>query len=195
MPSYDTTEFIIGLAVKSALDKALGGAAPVVTGYHRFHFQLLARAIQESNRDADIQKTLEAVRKNLGEMQAHGKRIVKAIPAKPEPPSIAAEDLLVPAKNKAFSKRCADFAKGVTNVLEALRAYATAAEDMVKRSNAELAKVEKGLDMHKARWPAMRKISNAKRYEDIQFIKLQELSALSKQLGAVRSLIAAYDDI
>lgn len=122
------TETIISFAVKKVLDKAVGGPMPIVTGYHKTHFILLARAIQESNRDSDIQ--------NL--------------------------DL---------------------------------ARDLSKRTAAELAKVEKNLDMKGAKWDAMRKISNARRFEDIQFIKIDEMDKLSNQIGDAQRLLNAYDDI
>ena len=194
MNAYDATEFVIGMAAKSALDRAFGGAAPVVTGYHRFHFQLLARALQESNRDQDIQKSLEALRKNLDELKAYGKRLVEKIPARPEPPSADVAEVLDPAKNKVYARRVAEFTQGVANLLELLGAYVKSAEDVHKRTKDELAKIEKGLDMHASRWDAMRKISNARRLEEIQFLRLREMDALAKQIGAVKGLRSAYEN-
>src|SRR5262245_16452683 len=127
------TETIIGFAVQTALNKAVGGPMPIITGYHKTHFMLLARAIQESNRDTDIQKTLEAIRKNLGDMKSAGQRIIKAIPAKPEPPSSDMGIFVDPKQNKEFSKVVADFTKGVNNVTELLRNYIDNADDLIKR--------------------------------------------------------------
>jgi len=193
MTTYDTAETIIGFAVKTTLNVAIGGPTSVVTGYHETHFKVLARALQESSRDADIQKSLEEIRKNLKSMKDSGARIISKIPAKPEAPSAAVTDLLDPVKNKAYAKEVKVFSAGVTNELEALSAWIKAAEDMVKRTSGELAKIEKNLNMHKARWPALRQISNASRFQEIQFIKIQEMDALSKQLATVKALHAAYD--
>jgi len=190
------TETIISFAVKKVLDKAVGGPMPIVTGYHKTHFILLARAIQESNRDSDIQKTLAAIQKNLKDMKEYGASLVKAIPSKPEPPSTDMEGLLLDAtKNAEFTKQVEAFSAGVTNVLETLRHYLDLARDLSKRTAADLAKVEKNLNMNGAKWTAMRKISNAKRLEDIQFIKIDEMDKLSKQIGQAQSLLTAYEDI
>jgi hypothetical protein len=195
MGTYDVCETIIGFSAKVAINTAVGGPTSVVTGYHQFHFQLLARAIQESNRDEDLQKVLAGLRKNLTDMKAAGARILKALPPKPEPPDVTLVDMTDPAKNKIAAKRVKDFSAGVVNVLELLTAYVKSAEDVTKKTTGELAKVEKNLDMHKSRWDAMRKISNGQRAKEIQLIKLDEMAALSKQLGAVRTLRAAYDRI
>jgi hypothetical protein len=190
------TETIISFAVKKALDKAVGGPMPIVTSYHKTHFILLARAIQESNRDSDIQKTLAAIQKNLKDMKEYGAGLVKAIPSKPEPPSTDMEGLFLDAdKNAEFSKQVEAFAAGVKNVLETLDNFLTLARDLTKRTAADLDKVEKNLNMNGAKWTAMRKISNAKRLEDIQFIKIDEVDKLSKQTGQAQSLFNAYDHI
>ena len=189
------TETIIAFAVKAALDKAVGGPMPVITGYHKTHFVLLAKALQESSRDQDIQKTLASLVTNLADVKDVGQRLIKAIPQKPVPPSADVPDLLDPAKNKQYSKQVAAFGQGVSNVLALLADYVKSADDLLKRTNGELAKVEKNLNMKDASWPAMRQISNAKRLEEIQFIKLKELDALSKTVGAARSLFKAYDQI
>jgi len=187
------TETVIAFAVKAVLDKVVGGPMPVITGYHKTHFVLLARAIQESNRDADIQKTLEAIRKNLTELKSAGQRLIKAIPAKPEPPSSDVADLLDPVKRKQFDKDVADFGQGVRNLLESLGNYIKNGEDVLKRTDGDLAKVEKNLNMKGAKWTAMRQISNAKRLEDIQYIKLKEIEALSSVVSDVKTLYKAYE--
>jgi len=46
-----------------------------------------------------------------------------------------------------------------------------------------------------AKWAAMRQISNAARLQDIQFIKLKEMEALSRTLGSARSLLKTYQNI
>ena len=190
------TETIISFAVKKVLDKAVGGPMPIVTSYHKTHFILLARAIQESNRDSDIQKTLAAIQKNLKDMKEYGASLVKAIPSKAEPPSTDMEGLFLDAaKNAEFAKEVEQFSAGVVNVLETLRHYLDLAGDLSKRTAADLAKVEKNLNMKGAKWDAMRKISNARRLEDIQFIKIDEMDKLSNQIGDAQSLLNAYKDI
>ena len=190
------TETIISFAVKKVLDKTVGGPMPIVTSYHKTHFILLARAIQESNRDSDIQKTLAAIQGNLKDMKAYGTSLVNGIPAKPEPPSTDMEGLFLDAaKNAEFSQQVEAFSAGVRNVLETLGHYLTLARDLSKRTAADLSKVEKNLNMDGAKWTAMRKISNAKRLEDIQFIKIDEMSKLSRQIGDAQSLLKAYEDI
>ena len=76
-----------------------------------------------------------------------------------------------------------------------LRTYIDSAEDVTKRTKGELDKVEKNLNMKGSRWTAMRQISNAKRLEDIQFIKIDDMEALSRVLGSVRTLLKAYERI
>jgi hypothetical protein len=188
------TETIIAFAAKQALDKAIGGATPIVTAYHKTHFILLARAIQESNRDQDIQKTLQAIQKNLTDMKNYGTRLLKAIPPKPEPPSADAAELLAPATGKEFFKLAGEFTKGVENILDTLGNYVKTADDLLNRTAGELAKVEKNLNMKGAKWAALRQISNAQRLQDIQFIKIDEMDKLSKQVSAAKSLIAAYSN-
>ena len=142
---------------------------------------------------ADIQKTLEAIRKNLTELKSAGQRLIKAIPAKPEPPSSDVADLLDPVKRKQFDKDVADFGQGVRNLLESLGNYIKNGEDVLKRTDGDLAKVEKNLNMKGAKWTAMRQISNAKRLEDIQYIKLKEIEALSSVVSDVKTLYKAYE--
>ena len=190
----DATELIIKYAVPAVLNKAIGGPTPIITGYHKAHFVILAKAIQESNRDQDIQKTLAAIRDNLGKIKEYGVTLIKAIPPTPEPPSADVAQVLDPT-NTEFGKQVEAFAQGVTNILNALRAYIDAAEDILKRTKGELAKVEKNLNMKGAKWAAMRQISNAKRLEEIQFIQLREMEALSRQVGSARSLYKAYENI
>jgi hypothetical protein len=165
-----------------------------VTAYHKTHFILLARAIQESNRDQDIQKTLQAIQKNLTDVKNYGARLLKAIPPKPEPPSTDAAELLAPATGKEFLKLAGEFTKGVENILDTLNNYVKTADDLLNRTAGELAKVEKNLNMKGAKWAALRQISNAQRLQDIQFIKIDEMDKLSKQVSAAKSLIAAYSN-
>src|ERR1043165_4671612 len=112
----DATEIIIKYAVPAVLNKALGGPTAVITGYHKAHFVILAKALQESSRDADIQKQLDAITENLKKIEDYGAALLDAIPAKPEAPEGDMSDLA----NPDYLKRVEEFAKGVTNILEAL---------------------------------------------------------------------------
>ena len=189
------TETIISFAVKKALDKAIGGVTPIITSYHKTHFVLLARALQESNRDQDIQKTLEQIRKNLAQAIDAGTRMVQGIPKKPEPPSSDLGFLVDKEKNKKFSNEIDAFSAGVRNVLEMLRDYTDTAEDLVKRTAKELAKIEKNLDMKGAKWAAMRQISNAKRLEDIQYIQVDDMEDLQRVISSAKSLTKVYANL
>jgi hypothetical protein len=187
----DATEIIIKYAVPTVLNKVLGGPTAVITGYHKAHFVILAKALQESSRDKDIQDQLEAITENLKKIKAYGSALLDAIPAKPEAPEGDVSALGDPE----FHKRVEEFGKGVTNILAALQAFIDAAEDITARTKTELAKVEKNLNMKDAKWAAMRQISNAARLQDIQFIKLKEMEALSRTLGSARSLLKTYQNI
>jgi len=61
--------------------------------------------------------------RDLKDMREYGASLLKAIPAKPEPPSTDLEGMFLdPAKNAEFTRQVEAFSAGVTNVLEPLRA-------------------------------------------------------------------------
>jgi hypothetical protein len=187
----EATEIIIKYAVPAVLNKVLGGPTAIITGYHKAHFVILAKALQESSRDKDIQDQLDAITDNLKKIKAYGSALIDNIPVKPEAP----EGDMSALGDPAYQKRVEEFAKGVSNILEALQAFIDTAEDITGKTKANLDKIEKNLDMKGAKWPAMRQISNAARLQDIQFIKLKEMEALSRTLGTARSLQKAYANI
>ncbi len=186
------TETIIAFATQQAANNAFGGPAKIVTALHKAHFVILARVLDESRRDADMQASLAEIRKGLNEMTKAGKQILSAIPSEPAPPSSDLSFLTDRTKAAAFQRRVDDYRKGVQSITAVLTDYVTKARECLLKTGQQIKQVESNLNMKGAKWAAVRQISNSARRTEIQFILVQDIPALQKQVGNAESLLRVY---
>jgi hypothetical protein len=186
------TETIVGFAAKQVVDKVFGGPTKIVTAYHKTHFVVLSRALAEANRDARIQDSLAKVRESIKALTTAGVQILRAIPDPPVPPSSDLSFLADREKAAAFQKRCEDYLKGVQAVIGLLEEYIAKAKACMEATTLQLKTVEGKLNMQGAKWGAFRQISNSARQTDIQFLQLDDIPDLQRQISRAETLLRKY---
>lgn len=187
-----STETIIGFAAKNLFEKVFGAPAKLVTGYHKTHFQVLAKIVAESRRDSDLQASLDEIRKGLSEMTKAGQNIMRAIPATPAPPETNLSFLTDRSKAAAYQQQVDQYRRGVQAVIGVLSDYAIKARDCLVKTQQDIRSVESNLNMNGMKFTAFRQVSNSARKRDIQFILVQDIPALQRQIGAAESLLRTY---
>jgi len=187
----DITETIIKIAT-GQLGKRLGGCAPLVMKFHKTHFILLARAVNESNRDQEIQKTLREMRKNLEYWTKEGKKLFSLIPSRPKPPVADGAVWVNRSTAEAYLRKCKVYHNGVKMIIEALQKFSSKTNDMLTKSEVKLKQIEKILTMKGTKLTGMRAMSIHYRTTEIIGLRLHELSTLSKQRSKAETLIHRY---
>ncbi|MEX0310874.1 MAG: hypothetical protein AB3N17_11605 [Tateyamaria sp.] len=190
-----STETIVGIGAGMLLKKLITGPAQMVIDYHSTHFKLLARAMKEAKRDAEISKSIKEMEANLRKLVNAGDALMANIPAKPEPPELKLENWGNKSKVKDFETACKMFAKGTKAVLTSLKTYMRDTDKCIKDSKKKIKEIEAQLLLTGSTFPTIRQIAIRKRADDLLLIQIDWMPLLKKQQSRAKKLHDAYNNI
>lgn len=185
------TETIITFGIGQGLKRIFGPVSVPVWQYHKAHFIVLARALRESDRDQEIQDRIREVRASMAAWIEHGSKLLTAIPANPEPPSSDLSFLVDQAKAIEFKKRCDLYFAGVREAIAYLETFAVEADNAHGQLHNAIRSIDSGLHDKEMSWAAMRQISNARRSQDLDFLRL-DMPKLRSVVGDVQRRLRQY---